>query len=68
MIFFLLVLTERGQLDELDDGAVLGDVQEGDLALVLALVRGPDVVQPQAGALLVVVNDQLSPGKRKKNP
>ena len=34
----LLLHTERVELDELDDGAVLGDVEEGDLALVLALV------------------------------
>ena len=29
---------EGGELDELHHGAVLGDVEEGDLALVLALV------------------------------
>ena len=35
----VLGLGQGGQLDQLHHGAVLADVQEGDLALVLALVR-----------------------------
>ena len=36
----LLGWSEGGQLDQLDHGAVLADVQEGDLTLVLPLVSG----------------------------
>ena len=43
------------------DWTVLGDVQKGDLALVLSLVRCPNVLYPQGGVRRRLVNNQLSP-------
>jgi len=45
----------------LNDGAVLGDVQEGDFALVLALVGGHDVLDVELRVRPVVVDHQLTP-------
>ena len=42
---------QGGQLDQLHHGAVLADVEEGDLALVLPLVRREDRVDRQLGLL-----------------
>ena len=42
---------QGGQLDQLHHGAVLADVQEGDLALVLALVSDGQAAQHQPGEL-----------------
>ena len=45
----------------MNDWAVLGDVQECDFALVLALVRSPDVLDPQRGVGGGLVHYQLTP-------
>jgi hypothetical protein len=45
----------------LNDWAVLGDVQESDFALVLALVRGHDVLDVELRVRPVVVDHQLTP-------
>ena len=42
---------QGGQLDQLHHRAVLADVEEGDLALVLPLVRREDRVDRQLGLL-----------------
>ena len=54
-------LTKCRQLDKLNNGAILGDVQEGDLALVLALVRGHHVLHLELGVRPVVVDHELAP-------
>ena len=61
-----LLLTHGGELDQLHHGAVLGDVQEGDLALVLPLVGGPHLGQAEAGGLDGVVQQQLRPVEAKR--
>ncbi len=45
----------------MNDWAVLGDVQESDFALVLALVRGHDVLDVELRVGPVVVDHQLTP-------
>ena len=59
---------EGGELDQLDHGAVLADVEEGDLALVLALVRGLDRGDGEGGLLIVQgeapATEQLTLGLR----
>ena len=54
-------LTQCGQLDQLNDWAILGDVKEGDFALVLALIRRDDVVHLKLGVRAIVVDEQLTP-------
>ena len=49
----------------MDDRAVLGDVEEGDLTLVLALVRGDHVLDVKLGVGPVVVDHQLTPNEKK---
>ena len=48
---YLCSPSQGGQLDQLHHGAVLADVEEGDLALVLPLVRREDRVDRQLGLL-----------------
>ena len=50
---------QGGQLDQLDHRAVLADVQEGDLALVLPLVSGLHRGDGEGG--LLIVQSQAAP-------
>ncbi len=51
----------------MNDRTVLGDVEEGDLTLVLALVRGHHVLHVKLGVRPIVVDHELTPSEKNRD-